>query len=329
MHKETLKDIGEKELIKRLALFMPKNQVSDDCAYIKTRNNNLLVNTDSLVENIHFNNETISALDIGWKAVASNVSDLISSGCTKIIGVNIGLIVPSKTDWIWIQEFYKGISQALEHFGGLILGGDCSVGQEKVITMTVIGQQGELKLRRYSSKPGEIILTTGIHGLSKLGFMIKSKHNFDSNIFLTQKLINESLRQFSKPKLRTKFLKKVLKTRSNKNIKKIGCTDSSDGLYQALLDLSTESNCKAIVDYKKIPRHKNWPIGYEWDKYYFFGGEDYELIFSLPRKWANRLLILDKDITEIGYFAEGKGSIQITNCDNDKLWRKNKSFNHY
>ena len=40
-------------------------------------------------------------------------------------------------------------------------------------------------------------------------------------------------------------------------------------------------------------------------------------------------LILDKNITEIGYFAEGKGSIHITNCDNDKLWRKNKSFNHY
>ena len=50
MHKEILKDIGEKELINRLARFMPKNQVSDDCALIKTKNKNLLVNTDSLVE---------------------------------------------------------------------------------------------------------------------------------------------------------------------------------------------------------------------------------------------------------------------------------------
>ena len=86
MHKELLEDIGEKELIKRLAEFMPKNQVSDDCAFIKAKNKNLLINTDSLVENIHFNDDTISALDIGWKAVACNVSDLISSGCSKIIG---------------------------------------------------------------------------------------------------------------------------------------------------------------------------------------------------------------------------------------------------
>ena len=70
MHKEFLEDIGEKELIKRLAKFMPKNQISDDCAFIKTTKKELLINTDSLVENIHFNDETISAFHIGWKAVA-------------------------------------------------------------------------------------------------------------------------------------------------------------------------------------------------------------------------------------------------------------------
>jgi len=59
MHKEILEDIGEKELINRLGKFMPKNQISDDCALIKTKNDNLLVNTDSLVENVHFNDITI------------------------------------------------------------------------------------------------------------------------------------------------------------------------------------------------------------------------------------------------------------------------------
>ena len=229
MHKELLEDIGEKELIKRLAEFMPKNQVSDDCAFIKAKNKNLLINTDSLVENIHFNDDTISALDIGWKAVACNVSDLISSGCSKIIGVNIGLVVPSKTDWLWIKDLYTGINLALDYFGGLILGGDCSVGKEKVISMTALGKQGEIKLRRNSCKPNEIILTTGIHGLSKLGLMIKSKTIFDSDIALSHSLIKSSVQQFCKPKLQPKFLKKILKTRTNKSIKMIGCTDSSDG----------------------------------------------------------------------------------------------------
>ena len=59
MHKELLEEIGEKELIKRLSQFMPKNQTSDDCAYLKTNNKNLLINTDALVEDVHFNENTI------------------------------------------------------------------------------------------------------------------------------------------------------------------------------------------------------------------------------------------------------------------------------
>ena len=327
-NKELLEDIGEKELITRLADFMPANQLSDDCAFVKTNNKNILVNTDSMVEDVHFNDDTISALDIGWKAVASNVSDLISSGCNQIIGINIALVVPPKTDWIWIQELYKGINQALKYFGGVILGGDCSMGKEKVISITALGTQGEIKLRRNACRPKEIILTTGIHGLSKLGFMIKSKNNFDSDIFLTKNLVNKSLKQFYRPKSRPKFLKKLIETRSNKNYKKIGCTDSSDGLFQALKDLSIESNCKAIIDYEKIPKHCNWPHGDEWDKYYFFGGEDYELVFSLPRKWANDLLIADKSVSEIGYFSKGKPSVEIKNLNNSKFLNY-KCFSHF
>ena len=328
MHKELLEDIGEKELIKRLAKFMPKNQISDDCAFIKTTKKELLINTDSLVENIHFNDETISPFDIGWKAVASNVSDLISSGCNKIIGVNIGLVVPAKTGWTWIEELYAGIKRALEYFGGSILGGDCSVGKEKVISMTIIGTQGEIKLRRNSCRPKEIIMTTGIHGLSKLGLMIKSKKIFDNNIYLTQNLIDKSIQQFCQPKLKPKFLKKILNARPNKSVKTIGCTDSSDGLFQALKDLSIESNCKAIIDYKKIPKHSNWPKGDEWDQYYFFGGEDYELVFSLPKRWAKNLLNSDKDISEIGYFTDGSPSVEFKNLKNDKFL-KYKSFSHF
>ena len=115
MHKETLEDIGEKELINRLGKFMPKNQALDDCALIKTKNNELLVNNDSLVENIHFNELTISPTDLGWKAVVSNISDLLSSGSKKTIGITISLVLPPRTEWIWVEELYKGINLSLIH----------------------------------------------------------------------------------------------------------------------------------------------------------------------------------------------------------------------
>ena len=307
---------------------MPKNQVSDDCALIKTKKDNLLINNDSLVENVHFNDFTICAQDLGWKAVVSNISDLLSSGSKKNIGITISLILPAKTEWVWVEELYKGINKALKEYGGIILGGDCSVGNEKIISITAIGIQGELELRRSACKPGDLILTTGIHGLSKLGFMIKNNINIDKNITLNQKLINKSIEHFCRPKIYPNVLENLLKARCNKKIKRIGCTDSSDGLFQAVQDLAIASSCKAIIDYKKIPKMKNWPKGNKWDEYYFFGGEDYELVFSLPKNWAKKLSKLDKNIKEIGFFTNGKPSIEFKNYENNKLL-SNLSFSHF
>ena len=322
MHREILEDIGEKELINRLKKFMPKNQVSDDCALIKTKNDNVLVNTDSLVENVHFNDIIICPKDLGWKAVVSNISDLLSSGSKKTLGITISLILPARTEWIWVEELYKGINKALKEYGGVILGGDCSKGNEKVISITAFGIQGDLELRRNACNPGDIILTTGIHGLSKLGFMIKNEIHFDNNISLKERLISKSIKHFCRPQVYPNLLKNLLKTRSNKKITRIGCTDSSDGLFQAIKDLSLTSKCKAIINYEKIPKDKDWPQGDKWDEYYFFGGEDYELVFSLPKKWAKNLSKLDKNIKEIGFFAVGEPSIEF------KYDKKNKLFNN-
>jgi len=328
MHKETLENIGEKELINRLGKFMPKNQVLDDCAVIKTRHDDLLINNDSLVENIHFNDLTICPKDLGWKAVVSNISDLLSSGSKKTIGITISLILPAKTEWFWVEELYKGINKALKKYGGIILGGDCSKGNQKTISITAFGIQGELELRRNACKPGDIILTTGIHGLSKLGLMIKSEMNFDKNVSLNKRLINKSIEHFCRPKIYSNFLNNLLKTRSNKKIKKLGCTDSSDGLFQAVQDLAIASKCKAILNYEKIPKDKDWPEGDLWDEYYFFGGEDYELVFSLPKKWATNLTRLDKNINEIGYFANGEPSIAFKNNKKYELL-ENAPFKHF
>jgi len=328
MHRETLEDIGEKELINRLRKFMPKNQALDDCALINTKNDDLLINNDSLVENIHFNDLTIYPKDLGWKAVVSNISDLLSSGSKKTIGITISLILPPKTEWVWVEELYKGITKALKEYGGIILGGDCSKGNQKAISITAFGIQGELELRRNACKSGDIILTTGIHGLSKLGFMMKNKINFDNEFSLNERLIIKSIEHFCRPRVYPNFLNNLLKTRSNKKIRRIGCTDSSDGLFQALQDLAIASNCKAIINYGKIPKDKDWPKGDKWDEYYFFGGEDYELVFSLPKKWARNLSKLDKNINEIGFFADGEPSIEFIDNNKNKLFNKTP-FKHF
>jgi len=219
-------------------------------------------------------------------------------------------------------------NKALKKYGGIILGGDCSKGNEKMISITAFGIQGELELRRNACKPGDIILTTGIHGLSKLGFLIQNKINFDNEFFLNERLIIKSIEHFCRPRVYPNFLNNLLKTRSNKNIRRIGCTDSSDGLFQALQDLAIASKCKAIINYEKIPKDKDWPEGDKWDEYYFFGGEDYELVFSLPKQWAKNLSKRIKNINEIGFFADGEPSIEFKDNKKNKLL-KNTPFKHF
>ena len=73
---EKLNQIGEREILNRLKKFMPIGQIEDDTAQINPLGAELLINTDVLVEDVHFNHETTSAKDIGWKAITTNYSDL-------------------------------------------------------------------------------------------------------------------------------------------------------------------------------------------------------------------------------------------------------------
>ena len=328
MHKEIIKDIGEKELIRRVARYMPSNQASDDCAFVENKRKDLLINTDLMVENTHFNDKIISPRDIGWKAVATNYSDLISSGSIEFIGINIGLVLTPETEWTWVQELYEGFSEALSKFGGAILGGDCSRGENKMISITAIGLQSKLKLRRNACKPGEILLTTGIHGLSKLGLLIRTNQINEDEFKISKKLFDISINAFCRPMPKYKILKTILRSSDFFIKKEIGCTDSSDGFYQAIFDLSKESKCKAVIDYQKIPKNQNWPKGEKWDQFYFFGGEDYELLISLPRNLASKLIKLDNEITEIGYFVKGSSSVEIKNYPN-KNNLNNNSYPHF
>ena len=77
-----------------------------------------------------------------------------------------------------------------------------------------------------------------------------------------------------------------------------------------------------------MPKDKDWPIGDQWDEYYFFGGEDYELVFSLPKKWAKNLSKLDNNINEIGFFTDGEPSIEFKDNKKNKLFH-NTPFKHF
>ena len=100
----------------------------------------MLINTDVLVDGIHFSDATTTAMDVGWRAVAANLSDLAASGAVDIDGITVALVAPGHTRWDWVDGVYQGISAALGQYGGVLLGGDCSKGEQRLLSITALGR---------------------------------------------------------------------------------------------------------------------------------------------------------------------------------------------
>ena len=89
---------------------MPRGQTEDDTAQVSPLGKDILINTDVLVEGVHFRDTTSTPEDAGWKAITTNLSDLASSGVDKILWVTVGMIAPPNTQWKWVENVYIGIN---------------------------------------------------------------------------------------------------------------------------------------------------------------------------------------------------------------------------
>ena len=301
---EILEDISEKEILDRLKIYMDVGQIDNDTALIQNKNK-LIINTDVLVEDIHFSKQTTSPQDVGWKAIATNFSDLACSGVDEILGITIGLILPPSTSWKWVDDLYRGMNNALKKYGGKLLGGDISKGKEKVISITAIGTQGRLNLDRRNAKAGDFLVTSGSHGLSRLGLALLLSEPLPKCSTISEKLKRKAISAHKTPSAPIDPLKKLIYCKPHNLPWRAAGTDSSDGLLEAIYSLCISSDCAAVINKKNIPKDDEWPIGNEWDKWCLSGGEDYELVVSLPPEWAEKWIEIMPFSKIIGEMKKG------------------------
>lgn len=287
---ENLSQLGEREILKRLEKFMPKGQIEDDTAQINTFGEEILVNTDVLVEGIHFSEQTTSAKDVGWRAISANLSDLASSGVGKVLGVTVGLIAPPMTEWKWVEDVYAGISESLGKFGGKLIGGDCSSGKEKVLAITAIGTVGKLRLHRSNAIKGDFLVASGPHGLSRLGLALLLQERKIKKYKISESLKHLAIKTHQRPIPPLKALRALEECKPKELPWRAAGTDSSDGLINAIQNICISSNCQALLNRKNLPKDSNWPIDSYWENWCLNGGEDFQLILSLPPCWAKEFI---------------------------------------
>ncbi len=306
---KTLAELGEKQIIQRLKKFVPPKQIDDDTAQIKSYGKDLLVNTDLLIEGVHFSDQTTSPIDVGWRAITTNFSDLVGSGLDQIIGVSIGLVAPPDTAWEWVEKVYEGVTYALNDFGGIVLGGDCCSGKEKMLAVTALGTLGPLRLHRAKASPGDCLVVSGPHGLSRLGLALLKAEPILKKINLPKELQEKAIKAHQRPIPRTDALLSLQKCKPSYLPWRAAGTDSSDGLFEAIRSICESSSCQALLAEDFLPRDDLWPQGSFWDKWCFNGGEDFELVLSLPPEWANNWIKSVPNAKKIGYIRSGKPKV--------------------
>ena len=324
----TIKDIGEIELLNRLKKFMRAGQIDDDIAEIKSSQKTLVINTDLLVEEIHFSDKISNAKDIGWKCITSNVSDLICSGSENIISFTVGLVLPPSTTWKWVEKLYEGMCEAMQEFGGEIIGGDCAAGEKKMISITAIGEMEQPRLHRGHALPGDLIVSTGFHGLSRLGLALLTSEKLPSEVEISPQLARKAIEAHKRPYPAIKALKALKDCKPEAMKWRAAGTDSSDGLIESIRGICYSSNCQAVLSKASILKDPLWPQDSNWNEWVLNGGEDYQLILSLPKEWAEALATKLKSAKIIGFIKQGKPNIFWDNLEEINI-EKSSLFQHF
>jgi len=319
---ERLSDLGEWELLRRLAAFAPPGQFDDDAAVLQeTSGRQLVVNTDVLVEGLHFSDATMGPEDLGWRAAAANLSDLAAMGCRSVVGITVGLVTPASTPWPWVEAVYTGMSAALARYGGTLLGGDCSGGSQRLLAITALGHLGRGAIRRRDGRPGDWLLSSGLHGLSRLGLaLLLEELPLDLRSSLSPELQQRAIAAHRRPPPRFDAVAALEASQPPGLPWRVGGTDSSDGLVAAVAGIARASGCAALLERNQLPLDPamaRLPQGEHWC---LAGGEDFELVLALEPSWADILLSQLPGMRRIGVLeaAPSQASGRVRWLDSDE-----------
>jgi thiamine-monophosphate kinase len=254
--------------------------IGDDCAVYRPRGSeqDLVFTTDLLIEDTHFRRSTHSAREVGWKTLARGLSDIAAMGGEPRFSL-VSLCLAPWTDARWVDRFYDGLLALAAREGAPLAGGDLGHGEKLACDIVVCGAVARGKaLRRDGARAGDAIYVSGALGGSALG-LANGK--------------GKAWKRHALPEPRLglgRFL-----------VAKLGATaamDLSDGLSLDLHRLALASGLSAeIVNPPIFPRATLEQA--------LHGGEDYELLFTVPAAKRAPAAFRGLPLTRIGFIRRG------------------------
>lgn len=312
---------GEFDLIERIRARVAQRDdvalgIGDDAALLNVpRGTQLVVSADTLNLGVHFPRET-RPFDIGWKALAVNLSDLAAMGAAPA-WCTLSLSLPDN-DAHWLDGFVDGFLQLAASHGIALVGGDTTRGPLS-ISVTAMGLVDTGKaLRRDGAKPGDGVWVTGTLGDAAAAL----------NSLFAGAAVDRGLRErLDRPTPRVQAGLKLVGIAS-------ACIDVSDGLLQDLGHVCARSGVGAEINVDALPAsrslqryapalRRDWQAG---------GGDDYELCFTAPTSLRaeieSALREVDVQATRIGRIVEGSG-VKAFDAQGAEWLPARKGYQHF
>jgi thiamine-monophosphate kinase len=326
---QTIAELGELGLLQRLFRYCPGDMVGDDGAVVTLPpGRQLVVTTDVLVEGVHFSDRTTGAADVGWRAVAANLSDLAAMGASPE-GITVGLSLPGHTPIAWVEGLYQGMADCLNRWGGEVLGGDLCRADTVSVAITALGSVDPRRvLYRRRARPGQAILVTGHHGLSRAGLELLL--NPQGGEAVPQADRDRWIAAHQRPNPRFDAIAALWDLLADGTTEVIAAMDSSDGLANAVLQLCQASGVGARLT--NIPLDAalvSWVGNAQALDWGLYGGEDFELVLCLPRETAEALRAhLGADCAIVGETTDG-AAVELWAGDRSTMLSFSQGFQHF
>ena len=184
---ETIASVGENESLRRTISRLNKGDwelvgPGDDSAVIRAEHGSFVVTTDTLVQDHDFRLDWSTWFDLGWKAIASNLSDVAAMGAKPTVLV-VAVVCPTSTLVADLEAFADGLREACLSLspGTAVVGGDLASGSQVVISVTAHGDlEGRAPVVRSGAKPGDILAVAGTLGQAACGLDLLASGNTDA-----------------------------------------------------------------------------------------------------------------------------------------------------
>ncbi len=255
--------------------------IGDDTAVLEvTPSAVLLATTDLLVEDVHFRRATATAREIGWKALAVNMSDIAAMGGTPRWAL-VALALPASAEVEEVDEFYAGLREAAAPHGVIVVGGDTSASTAGwVVNVTLLGEHRGTPRLRSMGRSGDAVAVTGTLGGAAAGLAALEAGGAEALSRMTTEALEEITRAHRRPNARVaegRFLADVGAVHA--------LMDCSDGLSTDLGHICRESGLAARIEVDRLPvspavHEAARALGRDPVAWATGGGEDYELLLT-------------------------------------------------